>query len=459
MIAGAGVSLSMGGCRALPTRGESKSTDEPVNTGLNSIANGPGLTLPKDQELMSPGEFGSVYDQIEESARQLNVYFTNLQIDGVEPATPDSRTRIPALSDQTQTQAQIQATGNANSGAVGGVSDPSMAQNLVASQAGGAQKTSDNPGVHISLLGGGGDDVDVNDGQRVQQDDGGVPSPAAQGDGEESGTMGTAGSGGVASTKPKPNSASEAIAGVEPEGAMDPQARKRALASELASILATLASTSDDPGSAALALASLETLLPDDTGTLIDEGVLSDGERTSLDAARAFLRSMSSAGSIASPEEVGNELESIQAKLSAWTGITIKKAALCTRVDGFGRYEPFNSYRFVAGRPHRAIVYVELEHFTQHEILGPDGQPRYQTKLSQRLELYHVADDLNTWNRAAETVSDETRNHLHDYYLTNQITLPATLGVGRYHLKVVMRDLLGDRVSERILPIEIVAQP
>jgi hypothetical protein len=78
-------------------------------------------------------------------------------------------------------------------------------------------------------------------------------------------------------------------------------------------------------------------------------------------------------------------------------------------------------------------------------------------KLSQRLELYHIADDLNTWNRSAETDTTISRNRLRDYYLINQITLPPNLGVGRYNLKVVMRDLIANQVVEAIIPIEIVA--
>ncbi len=101
---------------------------------------------------------------------------------------------------------------------------------------------------------------------------------------------------------------------------VDPQVRKAELARELASILATLASTSDDPGSAALALASVEILLPEGAGPLFDQGVLSDAERTSLEAARSFLRSLSSEGAIASPSEVASELEAIQAQLDAWAG-------------------------------------------------------------------------------------------------------------------------------------------
>jgi hypothetical protein len=55
-------------------------------------------------------------------------------------------------------------------------------------------------------------------------------------------------------------------------------------------------------------------------------------------------------------------------------------------------------------------------------------------------------------------VRDESRNRLRDYYLTNRVRLPGNLGVGRYHLKVVMRDLIGEKVAETIIPIEIVAR-
>jgi len=238
----------------------------------------------------------------------------------------------------------------------------------------------------------------------------------------------------------------------------DPKLRRDALAKELAGILGGLIESGQDPGASALALASLETLIPDDTGSLVDAGVLSEPERASIDAVRSLLGSMTSEGQIASPDEVSNALETIKTELDAWAGLSIRRAALCTRVEGYGRYETFPSYRFIAGQEQEVIVYTELERFTQQITMGPDGQPRFGIELSQRLELYHVADDLNTWNRAAETLRDESRNRLRDYYLTNRVWLPGNLGVGRYHLKIVMRDLLGEKMAETIIPIEIVAR-
>lgn len=406
------------GCGAGQVRAKKVNTDEPVNTSLGKIGSNPDLALPRNEDLMERGEYGSVSEQIEESARQLSVYFTNLEIDGVKD--------YPVESEQVQEDQPIELEPKPKP-VVAEVSTPLNTS---------SSTTNGDGGVRVSLLGASQGDASIE--SEALTIDSTTDAPVLVKDTQSKSDVGDV-----------PSVNTEAV---------DPVARKEELARELASILADLASTSDDPGSAALALASLEMILPNDGGALVDEGVLSDAELASLEATRAFLRSMSSAGSIASPAQVSTELESIKAQLDAWAGLTIKKAALCTHVEGYGRYETFSSYRFVAGRAQPVIVYVELERFAQREVVGPDGQARFETKLSQRLELYHVADDLNTWNRAAELVTDETRNRLRDYYLTNKVTLPANLGVGRYHLKVVMRDLIGERVSETIIPIEIVAR-
>lgn len=269
-------------------------------------------------------------------------------------------------------------------------------------------------------------------------------------------------------TKPLENKAETSIRVASAEGEAgavalptSPEERKEQLVDELIGVLTELAQSADDPGSSAMALAGLETLRADTLESLMDQGLLSDAEKASLEAVRSMLRSIvgdeDGGGTIASPSEVSTMLTRIQRELNAEAGLAINDAKLCISVSGYGQYEQFPSNRFVAGRTHRAIVYVEMDRFTQREMTGPDGDARYEVKLSQRLELYHIADDLNTWNRSAETDTTISRNRLRDYYLINQITLPPNLGVGRYNLKVVMRDLIANQVVEAIIPIEIVA--
>ncbi|MHA7814573.1 MAG: hypothetical protein ACX94C_14405 [Phycisphaerales bacterium] len=409
-------------------------TRTPVNTGLSSLANRPGLALPSEEELMElSDEEASIQERIAESARQLEFYFTNVEIDGA--MDPDELEALASSqAELVQNNPPVSSSGNGSQASVTSDRPPTRV----------SQPKQPNPDV------GGGDDGGV---RFSLSDLAGDPATLSGADDEDAEAERET------TADPEPV---EATTTNEPAATrkpvVEPQVRRDELASELASILSEMVTLGEDPGASALALASLEMLLPEDTSTLVDSGVLSEPELATIDAVRSLLSSMTSEGTLVSPNELASRLEGIQRQLAAWSGLSIRNAALCTRVDGFGRYTTFPSYRFIAGQEHEIIVYTELEHFAQEESTGPDGRARYGIELSQRLELYHVADDLNTWNRAAERVRDESRNQLRDYYLTNRVWLPGNLGVGRYHLKIVMRDLLSDKVAETIVPIEIVAR-
>jgi len=404
--------LMLSGCDKGAGSTRDQGINTPVNTGLTNIDGAPALPLPEGDELMRPDrDEERIRAQIEESARQLSVYFTNLELDG-PPVTRNSDTPPPDPTSQNTVASPIQGSNQAQKRPQ---PNPEVAH------------TNNDGGVRVSLSDHAGKTT-PEESEKIDQ----VEQPDSQ-------------------TVKKPE---------QPQAKVDqdPIERRNELVHELAGILTELVESGQDPGASALALATLETLLPADTSTLVDEGVLSEPERASIDAVRSLLGTMTSEGEIVSPALVSEQLEEIKSQLDAWAGLTIRKAALCTRVDGYGRYETFSSYRFIAGQAHEVIVYTELDRFMQSLTMGPDGQPRYGIELSQRLELYHVADDLNTWNRGAETVSDQSRNRLRDYYLTNRVFLPANLGVGRYHLKIVMRDLIGEKLAETIIPIEIVAR-
>lgn len=421
--------VSVSGCAGGKRAGDDQSAA--VNTGLANLDRASALELPDPDALMTPTrDEAMIRSQIEESARQLSVYFTNLEIDGppdVGGVTPPPRATSPG----TRASSSLDTTGEPQRASAS--PRPVQPNPVVGS--------GDDGGVRVSLrdlAGSSGESEIAEPDALVEESVQVVPAKADEQAGAGvSGADASAHDGGLPA---------------------DPRARRDALAKELAGILSGLVESGQDPGASALALASLEMLIPDDTGSLVDAGVLSEPERASIDAVRSLLSSMTSEGEIASPDAVSGALETIKTQLDAWAGLTIRRAALCTRVDGYGRYETFPSYRFIAGQAQEVIVYTEVDRFAQRTTTGPDGQARYGLELSQRLELYHVADDLNTWNRAAETLRDESRNRLRDYYLTNRVWLPSNLGVGRYHLKIVMRDLLGDKVAETILPIEIVAR-
>lgn len=423
LVVCAGAIMSLSACGGKGAGGSVRAdADTPVNTGLANIDRSPGLALPSEEELMALSEDeATIQEQIAASARELEFYLTNVEIDGPSELPDDLDIPARNVTEPIVSRSTPETNVAPAQQPVARIEQPTQPNPEFANQ------EDDEGGVRVSL------------------------SALAGGSASES-------------IEDKPEQAEEpAVEQVEVpprarvDVSMSPSERRDALASELASILSEMVTIGENPGASALALASLETLLPEDETALVDSGVLSEPELATLNAVRDLLSSMVDEGNIVSPNTLASQLESIRIQLAEWSGIVITGAALCTRVDGFGRYETFPSYRFVAGRDHEMIVYTEVDHFVQEQTTGPDQHARYKIELSQRLELYHVADDLNTWNRSAETVQDESRNRLRDYYLTNWVSLPRTLGVGRYHLKIVMRDLLGDRVTETIIPIEIVS--
>jgi hypothetical protein len=142
----------------------------------------------------------------------------------------------------------------------------------------------------------------------------------------------------------------------------------------------------------------------------------------------------------------------------------ILRTALCTRVEGFGRFDPYSTSTFVQGRTLRAIVYVELDGFATRPARDSDPVmsnvaigDQVSVDLTQSLSLYHDADDLLAWHRPARGVIETSRNKRRDFYLIQQIDLPPTLTVGRYNLKVTVTDRTTQAQAEAIIPIEIVA--
>jgi hypothetical protein len=139
--------------------------------------------------------------------------------------------------------------------------------------------------------------------------------------------------------------------------------------------------------------------------------------------------------------------------------------SLCSRVDGFGRYTPLGvrgraagePVRFLAGKVNPAIVYCELDHFTQSPDVERDG---FQSEFTTRIELFHD-DGSRQWRADEATIRDHTLTRRRDLYLVQRIDLPANLSVGKYNLKVTVRDRLAAGSTgaecETIVPIEIVA--
>lgn len=248
--------------------------------------------------------------------------------------------------------------------------------------------------------------------------------------------------------EPSPQSAASRESAAADAGALSAEE----LVSALADRLAERGSNGLRPwlARAALTIAEPQRELTDaDLGTLN-----SDDRKLVLAYQRMFTQLGRSLGRDAEADrhELQVAAEELMDQLRAERGLSIRKAELCTRVDGYGIYDPFESTTFVAGRQRSAIVYIELDDFqTEHE----DG--RHVARLRQEIVLYNASDGLAVWRVQPTDIVDKSRNQRRDFFLVQVVKLPATLNVGKYLLKVTITDEVGEAVDESTIPIEFVA--
>ena len=162
----------------------------------------------------------------------------------------------------------------------------------------------------------------------------------------------------------------------------------------------------------------------------------------------------SEAGHASSGAELRLAAEEILDQLSADRSLRILNAALCTKVDGYGVYEPFRSTSFLAGLSQPVVIYAELENFSPRA-----EESGYLVHLTYEVALYNEADGLVVWRRRPSEILDRSRNRRRDFFVVQLVNLPERLTVGKYRLKLTITDRIGGTVDETSLPLEMVADP
>lgn len=215
-----------------------------------------------------------------------------------------------------------------------------------------------------------------------------------------------------------------------------------------------------------LALAALDALHPGAMPKVITPdqkggGPLNADDRQAVESLREFFAGIAGIPADTGPDARADRMAELADKLLESRPMRIRSQTLCSRVAGYGQFTPLPSSRFPAGRPIRAIVYAELSRFGHRPISentsGAAPGDRWTVELSQTLELYHDADGTKAWSRPEERITESSRNKRKDFFLIHEITLPSTLTIGAYKLKVIMKDKVTGHQDEAIIPLEIVA--
>jgi hypothetical protein len=242
-------------------------------------------------------------------------------------------------------------------------------------------------------------------------------------------------------------------------------------AMSLVDLLRQQAVTGTDTRKTYMALAALEAFQPGASQQVITPRSLAADpltveDRAAVDGVRELVAAMAATPS---GKSFAAALRDVADRAGMTEPVRIGAARLCTRVNGYGRITPLQNTKLMQGRPERAIVYVELAGFAQRpateaeasaaESPTLEGRPRFAVDVSQELKLYHDADGVLAWQQPEQQVLETSTNRRRDFYLVQQITLPETLTVGAYRLKVVVKDRTTGAQDEATVAIEVVADP
>lgn len=145
-------------------------------------------------------------------------------------------------------------------------------------------------------------------------------------------------------------------------------------------------------------------------------------------------------------------LENLEQALKTDASLQIPKVILCNSVESFGVYREITG-GFVAGRPRDVVVYTEVDNFNAEHT----QDDRYRTQMAMDIVLIDP-DGAETMRRNWPKIEDVSRNLRRDFYIPKVITLPASMMPGQHILRVTVRDLLGNKITQHQVPIRVVAQ-
>jgi hypothetical protein len=203
---------------------------------------------------------------------------------------------------------------------------------------------------------------------------------------------------------------------------------------------------------AAMSLVDPELELPDGANRQ-----LTDVEQEVLRDLHAFFQNLGASldGSSRAEETITLAVAELQRSLVPEPLLELPTARLCWRVGGFGEFDPFDRAAFLAHSEQQVILYLEIDGFESRR----NERRQWVTEISQRLEIYSDRDGIPVWSESWQKAVDVTANQRRDFFTTQLITLPKALSVGRYHLKIQVRDEASEAEAEESIAFEMVADP
>jgi len=217
-------------------------------------------------------------------------------------------------------------------------------------------------------------------------------------------------------------------------------------------------SWSDQPVREVLGMAILSIIDPD--LTVNPEAFRSDLTESERELVSKFQDFCTALGRDLNDETFAEEalvsaVAELQAALVEEPELDLPASAMCWRVGGFGDFDEFGRYVFLAHTVQQFILYTEVDRFTS-EL---NKKQQWVTEVSLQFEIISDRDGVPVWSEPWQKYVDVTSKQRRDFFIAQIVTLPEALPLGQYYFKIRARDEKSGAEAEITLPFEMVADP
>jgi hypothetical protein len=158
------------------------------------------------------------------------------------------------------------------------------------------------------------------------------------------------------------------------------------------------------------------------------------------DGVRAVLRALDEPAT--DTPRRGDEIRSAVLVLEDKAPLEIVDLRLCSKVDGFGDFEPIEPPVRKAGQP--VILYCEVDGLRFEQTSAG-----FRTRVAAQFEILPEGGGPPILTRSLSTAEETCRRRRRDYCIVYRLVLPKPLEPGDYRIRLTERDLNSDRSASR----------
>ena len=147
------------------------------------------------------------------------------------------------------------------------------------------------------------------------------------------------------------------------------------------------------------------------------------------------------------------QLRSAVKSLAPLATLGFRRLEICSRINSFGRIQPFHSNDFETGQP--LLLYAELENFGTELT----SQGKFRTSFDAQLQFLHHDSDEPIETIELTEITDEATSERTDYFQSFELNVPSHLAAGQYRIRLRLRDRVRRKTAEGFVEFQVRLTP